>query len=354
MNNKNLIKDLKKYGNSSLSYLSLAKDLSIFSKDNWNGYFAYKEFFNSITILGDPITPKKSFLEAINDLVDDFSTKNKHLTFFLCTDEIVEILEKKGFKVFYFGKEAIIDLDKFDISGKKGWSIRSSVNYAKRNNMVVEEYEYNKNRDMNLENEILKISNEWCQSKKEPELNFAFGHVNFNDYDNVRYFICKNKGKVVGFINLYPIFGINSFYLDLTRKGVNSPRGTIDFLYYESIKKLKKEGIKKIHIGLSPLSFLSVYSKNRNQKYLKLMSLFYPFLSLIYPFKSEFFYKNKFATNWKSNYICFYPKVSIRSLFSLLHSIYQGGFAGIFIYKIKKSISIKSNKQLNSTSKSFK
>lgn len=332
---KNCLLDLKKYGKSSLSYLTLSKKLSVFRSRKWKGYFAYKEFFNSAVILGNPIIPKESFDEAVDDLIDTFFKQKKHIGFFLCTDDIVDILVKKGFKSYFFGKEAIIDINNFDVSGKKGWSIRSSVNYARRNKMIVEEYKCSKSRNLDLENEIKNISEEWCQRKKNPELTFAFGHVNFDDYKNIRYFICKHKGKVVGFINFYPIYGIKSYYLDLTRNCNNSPRGTIDFLYYKSIEKLKQEGVEKIYIGLSPLSFLNSYSRGNNQNYIKIIKLFNPLLGLIYPFKSEFFYKKKFATEWSPNYICFYPRISIRTLFSLFHSVYEGGFARIFIHKIK-------------------
>jgi len=331
----NCISDLKKYGNSSLSYLTLSKKLSVFRSKKWNGYFAYKEFFNSVIILGNPVVPKESIKEAVDDLLKTFSKNKKHLGFFLCSEEVANILKKKGFKTYFFGKEAVINPKKFNISGKKGWSIRSSVNYARRNKMIVEEYKCSKKRNLKLEDEINEISNEWRIRKKNPELDFAFGHVNFNDYKNIRYFICKQKRKVVGFINIYPIYRINSYYLDLTRHGNNSPRGTIDFLYYECIKKLEQEGIEKIYIGLSPLSFLKSYNNEHNQNYIKIMIIFHPLLELIYPFKSEFFYKKKFATDWESNYVCFYPRISIRTLFSLLHSVYEGGFAGIFIYKIK-------------------
>ena len=45
---------LKKYGKTSLSYLTLSDSLSIFHGE-WEGYFAYKEFLRAAIFLGDPI-----------------------------------------------------------------------------------------------------------------------------------------------------------------------------------------------------------------------------------------------------------------------------------------------------------
>lgn len=326
--------DLKKYGSSSLSYLTLSKDLSSFSGDSWKGYFAYKEFMKSAVILSDPVVQEGKINAAVKDLISFFSKNKKHIAFFLATDRIVEILRTNGFKTFYFGKEAVVDLDKFDISGKKGWSIRSSVNFAKRNNMTVEEYNYKEMRDLNIEKGIKKVSDEWCKTKKEPELDFAFGHVNFDEYKEIRYFICKYECRIVGFITYYPIYGINSYYLDMTRRSMDSPRGVIDFLHVESFNILKKEGVKKIFIGLAPMSFFNSNSNTENNKFPNLLFFFKPLFEIIYPAKSELFYKKKFATDWESNYICFYPRVSIRSLFSLCHAVYNGGLGGLLIYKI--------------------
>ncbi len=323
---------LKKYGRNSLSYLTLSDDLSFF-KNNWNGYVAYKEFFNSIVVLGDPIVSSYSLPIVIKDIKENLISKNVNICFFLCTNKIIKYLKEAGFKGFFVGDEAIVDLNKFDISGKKGRSIRSSVNYAKKNDMIVEEYNYKNEKSLEIEIKIEKISKEWCDTRKLPEFKFAFGQVNFDKSNETRYFICKYKERIVGFINYYPIYGINSYYLDLTRKGINAPRGVIDFLYVSSFNILKEEGINKIYIGYSPVSSFSTINP---QFTTNISDLLRKIFTLFYPAKSEFFFKKKYATEWMPNYFFYYPRLSIRMLFSLLHSICEGGLGAIFLNNIKK------------------
>jgi phosphatidylglycerol lysyltransferase len=330
-----LMKDLKEYGSCSLSYLTLFKNLNIFNCNESEGYFAYKEFFKSVVILGDLIVPLDQLDNAIKEMISSFSEKNEHIVFFLCTTRNVRLLMNNGFKVYYFGSEAVVDLEKFSISGNKHWKIRSSINYARKHNMKVEEYKFNEKRDYNIESEISKISEEWKQTKSEPELNFAFGRLNFNYLKDCRYFICKYNKDIVGFITLYPIFGLNSYYLDLTRRAINAPRGVIDFLYVECFNLLKCQGIKKVYIGFSPLSFLKNGLDINSGRYINFLKRMYPIFNIFYPAESELFFKRKYATDWEPNYICFYPRISIRSLFCLLHSIYEGGLAGLLSHKIK-------------------
>lgn len=328
---------LKKHGDNALSFLTLSDSL----KDHrgpWEGYVAYKVFFKSATVLGDPIVPDNSVGNAINDFKKYFLSKKYHINFFLCTDKAIDVLRHEGFRCFYVGMEGVVDLNKFTISGGKKWSIRSSVNYAKRNNMTVEEYKYTvNNRSEKVENEIISVSEEWCKIKKTYEFSFAFGHVGFDNYEGIRYFVCRYKGKIVGFVSYYPIFGVNGYYLDLTRRGLHAPRGTIDYLLVQSFETLKKEGTEKIYIGFSPFSYLDYSCSINSRFYTNLFTFFKPFFEFFYPAKSEFFFKEKFATDWEPNYVVFYPRVSIRNLLSLIHSICDGGLASLVIHKSRYS-----------------
>jgi phosphatidylglycerol lysyltransferase len=329
---KNKLYYLKKYGGNSLSYLTLADDISYFRK-NWNGYIGYKEFFRSILVLGDPIVYKRSLSKVIDDLKENFVSKKCNICFFLCTDKIIHHLKDAGFKGLYVGDEAIVDLDKFDISGKKGWKIRSSVNYAKRNKMVVEEYLFNEERCFETERCLKGISDEWCKSINLPTFRFAFGNVDFECLRETRYFTCKYKDRFVGFINYYPIYKENSYYLDLTRRALDAPRGVIDYLYVTSFNKLKEEGVKKIYIGYSPISSSTSFDPNFNNRMsIIIRSIF----NVFYPAKSEFFFKKKYATEWAPNYVFYYPRLSVRMLFSIMHSVCDGGIGEILLEKCKK------------------
>ena len=325
---------LKKYGSNPVSYLTLSDSLSTLS-GKWDGYIAYHQFLRAAIILGDPIVSPESYHTVINDIKNTFSSKKINICFFLCKNNIIKTLQQQGFKGFCFGQDAIINLQKFNLSGKAKWSIRSSINYAKRNNMTVEEYKYTSNRSLSIENDILAISYEWCRMKKMPELSFAFGHVDFDNFQDVRYFICRHKGKIVGFLSYYPIFGKNSYYLDLTRRGIDSPRGTIDFLTVESLETLKKEKVEKIYIGGSPLYFQSLDPMINSRFTSNLFSLSKLLFEFFYPTKSEFFFKKKYATEWEPYYIFYYPRFSIRMPLSIINAVYKGGIAALVIHRSK-------------------
>ena len=169
---------LRKYGKNSLSFLTLNDSLSSF-RGKWDGYIAYKEILKTVVVLGDPIVPNESLRQAVRDLKNEFSSKKFNICLVAGTENVIDVLQQEDFKGLYVGCEAVVDLNKFNISGNKNWCIRSSVNYAKRNDMTVDEYLYAPKRDQRLENEIKKISNEWSSMKMMPVYSFACGSVSY-------------------------------------------------------------------------------------------------------------------------------------------------------------------------------
>ena len=336
------IECLQKYGNNSLSFLTLDDSLSSF-RGKWDGYIAYKELLKTAVVLGDPIVPNESLRQAVKDLKDAFSLKKFHICLVACTQNAIDVLQKEGFKGIYIGCEAVVDLKKFNISGNKNWRIRSSVNYAKRNYMIVEEYLYASKRDHNLENEIKTVSDEWGSMKKIPVYSFGCGLIDF-EKNKVRYFVCKHKNKVVGFITYCPIPATKNYYLDLQRVGMDALRGTMDYIMVESFEMLKREGVKKIYIGLAPLSFPTQMKNIDTLTTNTLFSLLKPFFEFIYPAKTEFLFKKKYATYWETNYMFFYPRISIRAFLSFLRVFYKGETMSLITHRTKCLIKCRSGK----------
>lgn len=237
----------------------------------------------------------------------------------------------EGFKGFLVGHEAIVNFERFDFSAKNCWSIRSSLHQAEKKGLIVEEYKFKKKRSNKIEKELIRVTREWCKLKRMAELTFAFGHVDVETFPDSRIFICKYQKKIVGFLVYFPIYGLQSYYLDLSRRDKEAPRGVIDFLFVKSFEILKKDGVKKVYIRYSPAVYsLDSYLSSRFFMRCK------PFLEFFYPSKSEYFFKNKYATDWEPNYFFYYPRISTRMLFALVHSIYNGGLASVFINKFKR------------------
>ncbi|MDI6887703.1 MAG: phosphatidylglycerol lysyltransferase domain-containing protein [Candidatus Thermoplasmatota archaeon] len=50
------------------------------------------------------------------------------------------------------------------------------------------------------------------------------------------------------------MYATKSYYLDLNRRMMGAPNGTMDYLVAESFEKLMSEDIERVYLGLSPFS----------------------------------------------------------------------------------------------------
>jgi phosphatidylglycerol lysyltransferase len=334
------LKYLKKYANNPLSYLSISNNINSLEdkEDNFEGFIPYKKINNTIIILGDPLVNKNDLNKTFTYLKNLFEDQGISVCLFSCSESIVPILKKNNFKGVSIGKNAVTNLSTFSIKGGKKWNIRSSINYAKKHGYEIEEYCPSICHSRHMEEKIRDISNQWCQIKKIPKPRFIIGKLNFESGQGQRFFVCKIDGRIVGYVNYYPVFGSNSYYLDHTRRINKCPRGVMDFLLVNSFRQFRSEGVSKIYLGLSPFSIGDFQSDNLSG----LEKIFFHFgkylLSFFYPIESEFFFKKKYATNWEPNYCFFYPRLSFRLFLSLANVFYDGGIPNLVYHKIKNTI----------------
>ena len=80
---KDLTSLLKNYGENSTSYLTLNRNNKIFLSKLVDGYISYRQYCNTIVVLGDPICFEKDTNEILNE-IKEYSERNKlKLCFFL-------------------------------------------------------------------------------------------------------------------------------------------------------------------------------------------------------------------------------------------------------------------------------
>ena len=51
--------------------------------------------------------------------------------------------------------------------------------------------------------------------------------------------------------------------------------------------------------------------------------------------RTEFFFKDKFATSWEPRFACFYPRRTLRGLLAVYKALWPDGVAGILRHKLR-------------------
>ncbi len=120
--------------------------------------------------------------------------------------------------------------------------------------------------------------------------------------------------------------------MDLTRRRLDSPRGTMDLLLWKAFRHLSQEGFRRVYMGMVPRA---LWEHPQDLRSMAMKTAFRHF-GLLYPMETERFFKNKFGPTWEPRYSLFYPRIRLRGMLALFRLIWPGGISGIVRHKLAR------------------
>lgn len=301
----------KMYGKDSLNYLSFEKCKKIFISEKIEGFIAYVVVKKVALCIGDPICLSNEKREFILEFMEYCKNIKIKLCFSSITKETKDILENLDFVVSKYGEEAVIELNAYEMIGKKTLKLRQKVKRAENAGLKLIEYTPTNSRDMDLESKIHEVSAQWFKAKNG-QLSFSVGEMHLDNPIDRRYFISLDElGDVQAILMFSPYNNGKGYFLDVMRRRLDSIPGAMEHAIITSAMKMKEEGIEAVSLGIAPL--VGIDSKHEKATSLeKCMNYIYNNIKCDYDFKKLYDYKKKFApTNWDERYIAYDKSISI-------------------------------------------
>lgn len=296
---------VKQYGDNCSSYLALEKDKQYLFGRTVEGVIAYGMVRDTLVVLGEPICASENLLPFLSE-IKAYCEKNAYSLLFLSvTSPMLDQYRKMGMGTVKCGEEPRFYLPRYSIAGKEGSKIRLNINHATREGLRVLEYRPNEHRDLAVESEIIRISQEWFSMKKSGELVFTMGTIGFDNPMDRRYFYAVDpQGEIAGFIVFLPFMHMTGYVADVTRYRKTSPRGTVEKLFYEACMTFRSEGIEWASLAPAPLARLG----KETDAAAKLLNTIYEKMNDIYGFKALYQAKLKYnPTSWEPSYYVYDP-----------------------------------------------
>jgi phosphatidylglycerol lysyltransferase len=301
---------LKRYGKHSMAFSALQPKMRYFDIEDV-GYIAYRKQWGTVVALGDPVCAP----EDREQLIEGFYSKYKSAAFIQVTPDVAQLIhEKTGFNATQFGKETLIDLNKWTLSGKKKQVIRTAVNHAKRDGVTVKE-SYG---DMNYRH----LSDDWLKTRKckGREIIFLIRPMEMDYKEGTRRFFAYQNDEIIGFIFFDPVYEngqVVGYVPNISRASEKFPQGIFYSLMVEAMAKFKEEGVPYIYLGLSPLA-LDYPPKDCESKILRWMLEFTAkHLNFLYNFKGIDFTKSRFRGDEEPTYVLTKSKMATREFVSI-------------------------------------
>ncbi|ONI38471.1 hypothetical protein AN396_10575 [Candidatus Epulonipiscium fishelsonii] len=292
---------LKKYDGNSMTHLIFLKDKMLFFAQSETVLIAYRPFKDKLLALGDPIGDEANFKEAINDFrlfADKFDMSP---VFYEVNEKFLPIYHDNGFNFLKVGEEAILELDKFTLAGKKAAPLRTIKNKMNRNELEFELVMPPFNQD--FVSTLKDISDKWLDGKNEKGYSLGFFDENYISLAPIA--TIKVENQIIAFATIMPVYHKEKLAIDLMRLIPHPPNGTMDALFIGIIEWAIENNYKYFILGKAPLSNVGTNRFSTSKE--KLVRHFYKYGNKIYSFIGLRRFKEKFYPDWEGVYLA-YPK----------------------------------------------
>jgi len=214
------------------------------------GLVSFIKKYGCYFVLADPIFkyPEK---ELQIKLIEEFLKKYNRVSFVQVSKELAKLLHNK-FNYFstQIGNERLINIQEWEISGKKKQVIRTAYNQVIKQNIKIIENP--------LENDFHAISSQWLNTRQvnSREIIFLIRTHPYFEKGTRTFCAYDSEGLLIAYIIFDPIFENGScvgYVPNISRSSPTFKQGIFYAIMVEAIKKFKNESLKYLNLGLSPL-----------------------------------------------------------------------------------------------------
>lgn len=289
------------FGDSSLDRFKYWSDKHQFFASDDQGVVSFGLSNRVALVLGDPSArDETAFGKTLDEFLDLCDLNGWEPAFHQASPAHLDLYRERGFTAVMIGRDAIVPLDTFTLSGKSMGSLRSARNRAEREGRHVEYIEPPLSQE--LVRELKEVSDEWLTLEGRRERTFTLGQF-VPDYiqESPVLVLRSAEGRAEAFINLIPDGAPGEMTFDLMRHRVDAPNGSMDLLMLAMIDLAKTQDYESISLGMVP--FANPEHTEAKATADRAIAQFARPMGRFFASESLFAYKNKFHPNWEPRYL---------------------------------------------------
>ena len=318
---------LKQYGGSEFAHLLFLGDKFLLWSPDRKAFIQYGKIRDRLMALGDPCGDPNAFDAAIIAFRDYADRHDLTPCFYEVSETHMHRYHDAGFALFKLGETAVVELGAFTTAGKRGETLRHSVNRARR---AGAEFEL---LDQPLGDalwpQLRAISDAWLEARGAAEKGFSLGNYDEAYLRRSPIAVVRVNEHVVAFANLTPDYGSHAeLSIDLMRYRPDAPPGTMDYLFVELIQYAQAQGYQYFNLGMAPLGGVGETRYARASE--KVARLAFEYGKRFYNYKGLRSFKEKFHPQWRSAYLAYPVLTPLPTLLMDSAALIAGGYRRIF------------------------
>jgi len=245
---------IERFGEHPASWVLLEGDKRYVSLAGTDGFVAY-ECRRGVRILaGDPVADREAYAPLIRRARR--GSLGRPVFAYSVTARAVAAYREAGFGLVCVGVEPTFDPARFTLAGGKRATLRAAVNHATSAGVQVDALVPGAPGAAPTEDEVRTISRAWLAERGGHPLGFLLGDAEPVAGSRKRWFVARSTRGVEGFVTCNPVPARGGWYVGVTRRRADAPRGTIESLTVHAITTFAREGASVVSLGLSPLARL--------------------------------------------------------------------------------------------------
>ena len=290
------------YGTNTISYFALEVGKSFFFSASGKSFISYVLEGDIAVVAGDPIGPEEEMLPLISQFMSYCHEQDWTTVFWQVRDVYTGLYRQAGMHLLKIGEDSVINIDTFTLAGKAMANVRTSARHAEKSGLHIVFYR-GLVQDAEQLAQMEQISRAWLASKGGSEMGFSMGRFDVHGDDEQIYALAVDgDNNVYGFVSFVPIYGRKGWGIDLMRRTVQVPVGTMELIIVRSIEYLKAGGAGIVSLGLAPMSNINHSDETFLEYGIDFLSNFVGDLSKKAALCN---FKKKFQPGWESRYLVY-------------------------------------------------
>lgn len=290
---------LEAHGRSSLDPFKLANDKSYFFSLSDRTFLAYRMAGTFAVVLADPVGPDdeiEGLIRAFKALCDE---NDWRVAFYQTLPDFLPLYRAAGFKKMKVGDDAIVELDAFNLDGKRMKHIRHAVNQFDKAGIRAVYH------GPPIGDEVLagvrEVSDDWLGIPGRRERGFTVGVFSEEEVRRTPVFAAiQPDGRILAFMNIIRSYAPAETTIDLMRHRRDAPHGIMDFLFVRLFERQKAQGFGRFSLGLAPMSGFREGEEAGMEE--RAVQYFLQRSNFLFSYSGLLDYKAKFATRWEPRY----------------------------------------------------
>lgn len=293
---------VERHGRTALDFYKLWPDKSLFFSASRRAFLAYQVAGGVAVVLGDSVGPSDELESLIEEFVDFCNENDWRVTLYQTLPDFLPVYEHAGFRELKIGDDAIVDLQRFTLTGPERKGLRSAIRKIEAAGVHIAWYEPPIPAPVMAE--LRAVSNAWLEIPGRRERRFSVGRFDAAYIRSTPVIAAtEGDGRILAFANVVRSYHHAEATIDLMRRRPTAPNGIMDYLFVKLFEHSVQAGYERFNMGLVPMAGFT--EQEHASPEARAVHALVRQLDFVFSYKGQKMFKGKFATLWEPRYVVY-------------------------------------------------